>query len=124
MNNPTPQQNQIVAPQQKMDTQVMDLIQRKGSKAYPDEVTESKKRLATLIKQFNIDPKLLIQAGKYAKSAARDPKMYPVALQAVMKSGLLTPEQVPNGNQVDYNLIQTGIAVGKMAEELMNEGKI
>lgn len=121
---PTPQQNVNVAPQQNMDTEVMDLVQRKGTPSQPEPVQQSKKRLATLIKQFNLDPQQLIQAGKYAKAAARDPKMYPVALQAVMKMGLLTPEQLPNGNQFDFNLLQTGVTVGKLTEELLKEGAI
>jgi hypothetical protein len=124
MANPTPPNLSIGAPQQKLDPEVMDLIQRKGTPTRPEPVQQAKKRLATLIKQFNIDPQKLIQAGKYAKAAARDSKMYPVALQAVMKSGLLTPEQIPKGNQMDYNLLQQGITVGKLAEELLREGAI
>jgi hypothetical protein len=124
MNNPTPQQNQIVAPQQKMDQDVMSLVERKGQPEKPEPVKQAKERLLKVIQTSGADPQKIILAGKYAMQAVRNPEMYQMALSFALKNGILTSDQMPKGPGVDYTLLQNGIAAGKLTEELMKEGKL
>ena len=86
------------------------------------EMLKAKNNLRRIIQQVGIDPQRIIQAGKYAEAALQDPKMYPMAIQNAVKSGLLTQEQVPKTPGVDYKLLAQGIAAGKLTEQLVKEG--
>ena len=85
------------------------------------EMLKAKNNLRRIIQQVGIDPQRIIQAGKYAEAALQDPKMYPMAIQNAVKSGLLTQEQVPKTPGVDYKLLAQGIAAGKLTEQLVKE---
>lgn len=122
----TPQQNQNVAPQQTqpINQDVMDLVANKGKGQASPDVAQAKERLLKVIKTSGADPQKIILAGKYAKEAVRDPKMYQMALQVAVKNGILTPDQLPKGPEIDYGLLQNGIAAAKLTQELMDEGKL
>ena len=124
MANPTPQQNPNVAPQQNTDKDVMALVERKGQPDKPDPVKQSKNRLLMLIKQVGIDPQKIIQAGKLAEEAIRNPKLYPMVIQMVVKEGLLTPEQVPKEPGINWKLLAQGITAGRLTAELVKEGAV
>jgi hypothetical protein len=117
---PTPQKNPISAPQQ--DQAVMEQVKKKRQPDQRDEVKKAKDRILKLIKEFNIPAQKLVQAGKYAEAALKDPKMYPIAIQMAVKEGILTPDQAPKGGQIDYKLLANGISVGKLAQMLIDEG--
>ena len=124
MANPTPQQNQNVAPQQNVDQDVMALVERKGQPDKPDPVKQAKNRLLMTIKQVGIDPQKIIQAGKYASMGLKNPQMYQMALQYALKEGILTQDQMPKEAGIDYKFLANGITAGKLTQELIAEGKL
>jgi len=121
---PAPQKNPISAPQQTqpINADVMDLVKKKRQPDQRGEVQKAKERILKIIKQFGIPAQKLVQAGKYAEAALRDPKMYPIAIQMAVKEGILTPDQAPKSGEIDYNLLASGISVGKIAKMLIDEG--
>lgn len=123
MNNPTPQQNQNVAPQQKVDSEVMALIKRKGQPQNQSVVDQAKENLKQAIIQYKIDPQKIIYAGKLAKQAARNPEMYQMAIQTALKQGLIQQKDIKKSG-VDYELLANGITAGKLAEQLVKEGAV
>jgi hypothetical protein len=124
MANPTPQQNPNVAPQQKPDEEVMNLIKRKGTSEKPDQVQQVKSRLLKVIQTSGADPQKIIQAGKYAEMGLKSPQMYQMALDYAVKAGILTPDQLPKEPGIDYKLLANGITAGKLTQELIAEGKL
>jgi hypothetical protein len=124
MANPTPQQNQIVAPQQNADADVMALVKRKGKPDQSDQIQQTKNRLLKIIQTSGADPQKIIQAGKYAEMGLKNPQMYQMALDYSVKAGILTPDQLPKEPGIDYKLLANGITAGKLTEELIAEGKL
>ena len=124
MANPTPQQNQNVAPQQSQDKEVMALVQRKGQPEKPDQVQQVKNRLLKVIQTSGADPQKIIQAGKYAEMGLKSPEMYQMALKYALAAGILTEDQLPKEPGIDYKLLANGITAGKLTEELIAEGKL
>ena len=118
------------APQKKMENpqrpaltpDAMNAMQTPDPTMSSPEMLKAKNNLRRIIQQVGIDPQRIIQAGKYAEAALQDPKMYPMAIQNAVKSGLLTQEQVPKTPGVDYKLLAQGIAAGKLTEQLVKEG--
>jgi hypothetical protein len=118
------------APQKKMENpqrpsltpDAMSAMQTPDPTMNSPEMLKAKNNLRRIIQQVGIDPQRIIQAGKYAETALQDPKMYPMAIQNAVKSGLLTQEQVPKTPGVDYKLLAQGIAAGKLTEQLVKEG--
>ena len=118
------------APQKKMENpqrpaltpDAMSAMQTPDPTMSSPEMLKAKNNLRRIIQQVGIDPQRIIQAGKYAEAALQDPKMYPMAIQNAVKSGLLTQEQVPKTSGVDYKLLAQGIAAGKLTEQLVKEG--
>jgi hypothetical protein len=118
------------APQKKMENpqrpaltpDAMSAMQTPDPTMSSPEMLKAKNNLRRIIQQVGIDPQRIIQAGKYAEAALQDPKMYPMAIQNAVKSGLLTQEQVPKTPGVDYKLLAQGIAAGKLTEQLVKEG--
>jgi len=100
----------------------MEQVKKKRQPDQRDEVKKAKDRILKLIKEFNIPAQKLVQAGKYAEAALKDPKMYSIAIQMAVKEGILTPDQAPKGGQIDYKLLANGISVGKLAQMLIDEG--
>ena len=90
------------APQKKMENpqrpaltpDAMSAMQTPDPTMSSPEMLKAKNNLRRIIQQVGIDPQRIIQAGKYAEAALQDPKMYPMAIQNAVKSGLLTQEQV------------------------------
>jgi hypothetical protein len=124
--NPTPPQKPNAAPQQTqpINKDVMDLVANKGQPKSSPEVEQAKQRLLKVIQTSGADPQKIILAGKYAMEAVRKPEMYQMALDVAVKNGILTPDQLPKGQGIDYGLLQNGIAAGKLTQELMKEGKL
>ena len=122
----TPPPNQIAAPQQTqpINQDVMDLVANKGQPKSQPEIQQTKDRLLKIIKTSGADPQKIILAGKYAMEALRKPEMYPMAIEIAIKSGILTPDQAPKGEGIDYQLLANGITAGKLTEELIKEGKL
>ena len=118
------------APQKKMENpqrpaltpDAMSAMQTPDPTMSSPEMLKAKNNLRRIIQQVGIDPQRIIQAGKYAEAALQDPKMYLMAIQNAVKSGLLTQEQVPKTPGVDYKLLAQGIAAGKLTEQLVKEG--
>ena len=123
MNNfPTPQKKPNIAEQQKM----MEMVKTKGKPTAEQDpkITKAKNDLRRIIKQVGIDPQRIIQAGKYAEQALKDPKMYPVALNMAVKNGLLTQDQLPKEPGINWKLLAQGMTAGKLTEELVKEGLV
>ena len=50
--------------------------------------------------------------------------MYPMAIDNAVKAGLLTPDQVPKGPGIDFQLLGNGVTAGRLTEQLIKEGKL
>jgi len=120
--SPAPQKNPISAPQQ--DQEVMGLIQRGGKSAQPPEVEKAKNDLRRIINQVGVDPQKIIKAGQMAEQALKNPKLYPMVIQMVIKEGLLTPDQVPKEPGINWKLLAQGITAGRLTAELVKEGAV
>ena len=108
---------------QPINQDVMDLLKNKGNPKSTPEIEKAKQQLLQTIKQYNINPQQLIEGGKLSSTALKDPKMYPIAIQAAIREKLINPEDVQQGG-IDYKLLANGITAGKMVQELMQEGKL
>jgi hypothetical protein len=102
---------------------VMGAMQKPSGVQQTPEVAQAKERLLKVMKTSQISPQTVLQAGKYAEQALKDPKMYPIAIQAAIREKLINPEDVQPGG-VDYKLLANGITAAKMVQELMQEGKL
>lgn len=123
MANPTPQQNQNVAPQQNIDKDVMALVSGKPKKEESAEISQAKERLLKVMQTAQISPQTVIKAGQYAEQALKNPQMYPIAVQTAIREKLINPEDVQPGG-IDYKLLANGITAAKMVQELMQEGRL
>jgi hypothetical protein len=84
---------------------------------------QAKQRLLKIIQTAGVKPQDILRGEQYARQAMKNPKMYPVAIQAAVREGLLPPD-TPITNQVDYKIIAIAITAGKLTAELMQEGKL
>lgn len=109
---------------QKRDAEVMGAVQEQRAPQTKPEVEKAKRDLLRVIKQVGIDPQRIIQAGKFAEAALQRPEMYPIAIQNAVQNGLLTPDQVPKGPGIDFQLLGNGVTAGRLTQELINEGKL
>ena len=112
-----------LTPGSKVDMGMMQTLQKQKAPPKREGVDKAKNDLRRIIQQIGIDPQRIIQAGKYAQAALRDPKMYPIAIQMAVKSDLISPEDVQPGG-IDYRLLSYGITAGKLTQELINEGQL
>jgi len=103
---------------------VMELVAGGGKPKPTPQVEKAKNDLRRIIKQVNIDPQRVIQAGKFAEAALKNPAMYPMAIQNAVQNGLLTPDQVPKEPGVNWKLLAQGITAGRLTAELVQEGKL
>jgi hypothetical protein len=109
---------------QPINKDVMELVASGGKPKQAPEVEKAKNDLRRVIKQVGIDPQRIIQAGKYAQAALKNPAMYPMAIQNAVQNGLLTQDQVPKEPGVNWKLLAQGITAGKLTAELVQEGKV
>ena len=116
--SPSPEKMGNVAPQQ--DADVMALIKRKGKPKDLPQVEKAKEQLKQFIEANNIDPQLLIQAGNLGLAGLRDPAMYQMALDMLIKNNILTPEQAQLGAK--ETILGTAIIAGKLAQKIVQEG--
>ena len=119
---PVPQKKMENPQRPALTPDAISTMQTLDSTMSSPEMLKAKNNLRRIIKQVGINPQRIIQAGKYAEAALQNPKMYPIAIQNAVKSGLLTQEQVPKTPGVDYKLLAQGIAAGKLTEQLIKEG--
>jgi hypothetical protein len=108
----------------KRDVEVMDAVKNQRQPQTKPEVEKAKKDLLRIIKQVGIEPQRIIQAGKYAEAALKRPEMYQMAIQNAVQAGLLTPDQVPKGPGIDFQLLGNGATAGRLTEQLIQEGKL
>lgn len=101
---PPPQEKSDVAPQQ-------------STQQFTYQVKEEIKKL---LKTAGMPPQILIQLGNMAVSAIKDKALYPVVVDATVKSGLLQPNQVVEG--IDYKLLASLATAGKIAKMIEAEG--
>ena len=124
MNNLSPSPEKIKNPQtQPINQDVSNLLKNKGKTNHPPEVEQAKERILKILQTAKVNPQDLINLGKYAKQAARNPQMYPMLIDFALKNKLITPDLVKNKG-VDYQLLSIGVTLGKLTEELVKEGKI
>ena len=107
-----------------LDSDVMSAVKKERQPEVSPEVEKAKTNLLRIIKQVGIDPQRIIQAGKYAEAALQRPEMYPMAIDNAVKAGLLTPDQVPKGPGIDFQLLGNGVTAGRLTEQLIKEGKL
>jgi hypothetical protein len=118
---PPPKNSQISKPAG-VTPQQMEMMQSANPKTSTPEMKKAKNDLRRVIQQTGVDPQKIIQGGKYAAMAMKDPSMYQMALQMAVKDGILDPDQVPKTAGIDYGLIVKAISAGKLVEELIQEG--
>jgi len=87
------------------------------------EKEQVKQRLLRIIQQVGVKPEDILRGEQYARQALKNPKMYPIALQAAIREGLLAPD-TPVTNKVDFKIIAMAMTAGKLVKELQNEGKL
>ena len=121
--SPKKKENPVLATQP-INQDVMDLVANKGQPKSSPEIQQVKDRLLKIIQTSGADPQKIITAAKYARQAVQKPEMYPMAIEIAIKSGILTPDQAPKGEGIDYQLLANGITAGKLTEELIKEGKL
>jgi hypothetical protein len=109
---------------QPINKDVMELVAGGGKPKQVPEVEKAKNDLRRVIKQVGVDPQKVIQAGKYAEAALKNPEMYPMAIQNAVQAGLLTQDQVPKEPGVNWQLLAQGITAGRLTAELVQEGKL
>jgi hypothetical protein len=119
-----PQKKSDFSEKLQQDQSVMQAMQNGGKPKQSPEVEKAKNDLRRIIKQVGIDPQKIIQAGKYAEMALKDPKLYPMVIENAVKSGLLTQEQVPKEPGINWQLLSQGITAGKLTQQLLEEGKL
>lgn len=117
--SPSPEKMENDAPQQ-IDVEVMELIKRKGKPEQPPEIEKAKQQLRQYIKEFQINPETLVQVGQLCTQGLSDPVSYQMAVDMAVKNGLMTLDEIGEGT--NYKLLGYGITLGKMTEELLEEG--
>ena len=108
---------------QPINADVINLLKTQGKKEKAPDYEQAKDRLRKIILSVKIDPQRIIQAGKYAQAALDNPKMYPIAIQTAIRDQLISPQDVKQ-NGIDFALLGQGITAAKMAQELVQEGKV
>jgi len=102
------------------DAEMMDVIKRKGKPKNPPEVEKAKEQIRQYITQNKIDPNVFIQVGNLCRQALKDPAIYQMAVDMALKNGITTKEEVGTG--INYKLLGIGITIGKLTQEIVNEG--
>jgi hypothetical protein len=98
-------------------------VETQPSTESTNPVEKAKTDLMKAIQKSNMSPQLLIQAGTYAEAALKNPSMYPIAIQMIMKEGLIDQKDVSEGG-VDYKLLANLITGKRLTEQLIKEGKL
>jgi hypothetical protein len=125
MQNPAPPpKNSQVSQSSGVTQQQQEMMQSANPKTSTLEMKKAKNDLRRIIQQTGVDPQKVIQGGRYAAMAVKDPSMYQMALQMAVKDGILDPDQVPTKPGIDYALIAKAISAGKLVEELIQEGSL
>ena len=99
---------------------VLNLLKNKGKATQDPVVEKAKEQIRQYITHYKIDPNQLIQVGKLCSQALRDPTIYQMAVDMAVKNKLMTKEEVGTGT--NYKLLGYGITVGKLTEQLVQEG--
>ena len=88
---------------------------------YP-EVEHAKRQVRTLCSQTGIRLETLVEYGKQAEKAIADPSIYPKVLQNAISAGLV-PQQFAEQTEINYELISQAIAIGKLAEMIIEDNQ-
>jgi len=121
MNNLSPAPKKIENPATApINADVLNLLKTKGKPKQEPVVEKAKEQIRQYIKHYKIDPQVLIQVGKLCSQALRDPTIYQMAVDMAVKNKLMTKEEVGTGT--NYKLLGYGITVGKLTEQLVQEG--
>jgi len=123
-NTPLPPEKSGFPTTQPINKDVMELVAGGKKPKQVPEVEKAKNDLRRVIKQVGVDPQKVIQAGKYAEAALKNPEMYPMAIQNAVQAGLLTQDQVPKDPGVNWQLLAQGITAGRLTAELVAEGEL
>jgi len=99
---------------------VLNLLKNKGKATQDPVVEKAKEQLRQVITQNKINPQSLIQVGKLAAQALKDPSMYQMAVDMAVKNGIMTKEEIGPGT--NYKLLGYAITAGKLTEQLVQEG--
>lgn len=119
---PAPQEkikNPNTAPQQ-MNPEVMTLLKNKGKPKQPAAVEKAKEQIRQYIIQYKLNPQTLIGAGQLAEKGLRDPVAYKMAMDMALKYKLATPQEIGEG--INYRILGYAITIGKLTEQLVEEG--
>ena len=84
------------------------------------DIEQSKQKLQQMLAKGNVNPQTLVQAGKMAEQALKNPAMYPMLTQMLMKQGLIEQKDLQQG--IDKKFLAQTISMGKLAE-LIVQGK-
>jgi len=121
MNNLSPSPEKIENPKtQPINADVLNLLKNKGKATQDPAVEKAKEQIRQYITHYKIDPKVLIQVGQLCSQALRDPTIYQMAVDMAVKNKLMTKEEVGTGT--NYKLLGYGITVGKLTEQIVQEG--
>jgi len=121
MNNLSPSPEKIKNPKtQPINADVLNLLKTKGKATQDPVVEKAKEQIRQYITHYKIDPKVLIQVGQLCSQALRDPTIYQMAVDMAVKNKLMTKEEVGTGT--NYKLLGYGITVGKLTEQIVQEG--
>jgi hypothetical protein len=105
---------------QPINKDVMELLSNRGKPKQHPEVEKAKEQIRQYITQYKIDPNMLIQVGQLCSQGLRDPTMYQMAVDMAVKNGIMKKEEVGEGT--NYKLLGIGITIGKLTEQLVQEG--
>jgi hypothetical protein len=121
MDNLSPSPEKIENPQtQPINQDVLNLLKSKGKATQDPVVEKAKEQIRQYITQNKIDPNILIQVGQLCSQALRDPTMYQMAVDMAVKNGIMTKEEIGPGT--NYKLLGIGITIGKLTQQIVQEG--
>ena len=103
-----------------LNKDVMGLLKTKGRPTQLPQIEKAKEQLRQIFIQNNIDPKVVVQAGNMATQALRDPAMYQMAMDMIVKNGIMTQQEIKSASK--DRVIGITILAGKLAQMLVNEG--
>jgi len=122
---PTPQKNQVSAPQQTqpINADVMKMLEQKGSPSQPPQVEKLKQQIKIETQKHNIPIDELIKIGDMAKQSIKDPSIYQMLIQKALATKLFKPEELkPSKNGMDLRLVAAAVTIGKVAQMIKDEG--
>jgi hypothetical protein len=106
---------------QPINKDVMELVANKGKPKADPKVEKAMAQLKEIMAKNNIQPQILVEAGKMADAALKDKSLYPMVVEMAVKQGLITPDQIKPGG--DARLLAGASTAGKLAQMMIDQGK-